>query len=752
MIRLGLQLTLHSGREALTRLLVTTLAVAVGVTILLAVLADFHAFQASSNRRCWECTQGPAAAGHLPAAARGELWNYSVDFYQGQTIERLDVAALGPAAPVPPGISRLPAPGEYYASPALARLLRTVPRDELGDRFPGRLQGTIGGAALSGPRELAVYAGYRASALVQVANTRLVTAIQASPGPQVWTPFFRNVFIVGVLAVVFPILILIGTATRLAAARREERFAALRLVGATPRDVAVLASVESVVSALAGAAAGIAVFLAVRPLLAGAALTGTQYFAAEVTPAAWGYLAMLAGVPAAAAGASLLSLRRVQVSPLGVSRRATPPRPRARRLTTLGVGLGLFVTGMLATTHQGIGGPVFPGLLVVMAGLVIAGPWLTAAAARLGQRVFSGGPALLATRRLRDNPAAAFRSVSGLVLAVFLGTMVGALLPTAESFTATPAAKAMANVLLDAFARTGIDHAPAGTTDGLSPQAGARLIGQLRTLRGASVLPLYSSPQSANPGYQGGYVGVVSCSVMRQLPVLGQCAPGRTAVLANDASLIYDDNPHYSTAPFVSPASPAYPGSLSRLPLQAVLVKVNGPATLERVRTFLATHAPPAGAIAVGQAPTPPRTYGEAVAIRASRAVTVERIVYAAVALTLVTAGCSLAVAVGGGLVERKRPFTLLRVSGTPTGTLYRVVLLEAVFPLAAATVVAAGLAYGMSVLAFARIAPPGTALPVLGHVYYETLGAGLGVSLLVIMAALPLLGRLTSPASVRFE
>ena len=54
MIRLGLQLTLHSGREAFTRLLLTTVAVALGVVVLLGVLAEFHAFQADANRSCWE--------------------------------------------------------------------------------------------------------------------------------------------------------------------------------------------------------------------------------------------------------------------------------------------------------------------------------------------------------------------------------------------------------------------------------------------------------------------------------------------------------------------------------------------------------------------------------------------------------------------------------------------------------------------------------------------------------------------------
>ena len=134
MLRLGLRLTLRSGREAMVRLLITAAAVAVGVALLLGVLAEFHAFQANANQPCWSCTQGASVPATLPA--HGELWNNSVDFYQGQTISRLDVAALGPNAPVPPGITRLPPAGDYYASPALAALLKTVPADQLGAAVP----------------------------------------------------------------------------------------------------------------------------------------------------------------------------------------------------------------------------------------------------------------------------------------------------------------------------------------------------------------------------------------------------------------------------------------------------------------------------------------------------------------------------------------------------------------------------------------------------------------------------------------
>src|SRR5215467_1164888 len=269
-LRLGLRLTLRSGREAAARLVITAAAVAAGVALLLGVLAEFHAFQANASQPCWSCTTGAPVASALPAS--GDLWNVSADFYQGQTITRLNVAPLGSNAPVPPGISRLPAPGTYDASPALERLLRTVPPGQLGARFPGTLAGPIGDAALNGANDLVIYVSYTPRELATVPGTRWVTSISTGRAPEVFTPFFRYAFGVGVLAVLFPMLVLISSATQLAADRREERFAALRLVGGSPADIRVIASVESVVSAFLGAVGGVVIFLLVRPALAGAAL------------------------------------------------------------------------------------------------------------------------------------------------------------------------------------------------------------------------------------------------------------------------------------------------------------------------------------------------------------------------------------------------------------------------------------------------------------------------------------------------
>jgi hypothetical protein len=784
MTRFGLRLTLRGGREGLVRLIVTAVAVAIGVTILLAVLADFNAFRTANGRPCWECTAGPSAtaAAQAAPAARAELWNYGDDVYAGQTIERLSVAALGPGAPVPPGISALPRPGQFYASPALAALLRRVPRDELGDRFPGTLAGIIGEQALSGPAELVSYVGRTPAQLAALPQTVRVTRIATSSGRQIWSPYFRDAFGVAALAFLFPILILIGTGTRLAATRLEERYAALRLVGATTRQVGVVAAVDAFLTALLGVVAGIAVFALLRPVVAGTAVTSARYFPDLVTLTALDYAAVLLAIPAASAIAALLSLRRVRISPLGVTRRVTPPAPPLWRAVPLAAGIIVFAAGVALTTSKKLSPLALLGLIVIMAGLIMAGPWLTARAARLLGRPLAGASSLLAARRLADNPRAAFRAVRGLVLAVFLGTLTAGLLPAVNATTATTSAAALRNVLLDQFiyapvcgndvnctggaggvpfdpSEPGPGTSPASLTPsqrvgllGLPPQAGATLLAQLRAIPGAATYPVYSPSRDADPGTQGPGGqgqdpgnGIMTCASLRQLRVLGQCAPGLTAVAAATDSM-YGDNPSDTTAPFVNQSSPAAPAGYARLSLQAVLVKVASPAVLERVRTVLATRTP------LSESGTAPRTFGEAVQARVAVGDTVERLIYIAVALTLLVAGCSLAVAAGGGLVERKRPFALLRVAGTPAAALYRVVLLETVLPLAVATVVAAGVAWGVAVLTVGRLARPGTPVPVPGHAYFALMGTGLAVSLAVILATLPLLGRMTGPASARFE
>ncbi|HUB94150.1 MAG TPA: FtsX-like permease family protein [Verrucomicrobiae bacterium] len=788
MYRLGLQLVLKSGREALVRLVLTTLAVAIGVTLLLGVLADYHAFQKTSARPSWESTTGTTVTSLPSTTPKAMLWNYSENIYKGQFIEQLNIAALGPNAPILLGIPKLPGPGQFYASPALAHLLQTVPKSELGDRFPGTQVGTIGEAALSFPTELAIFDGYTPNRLVRQQGTVEVTQIATAAQLQGTTNIYKEAFGIGALAVLFPLLILINTATRLSAARREERYAAMRLIGATPRQINIVASVDAIAGALFGAVLGSIIFLLARPAIANIALSGVKFFPNYVTPTIWGYVGMIVCVPIAAAIASLISLRRVQISPLGVSRKATPPKPGIWRLLPLVAGIVLFpyaASQVSKHTANGNGSPnlLFIGFVLIMVGIVLGGSWLTMQVTRMLARFARSAPALLAARRLSDNPKGAFRTVSGLVLAVFVGTVVSILVPAINQAQDPPGETSLSNVL-----RVDYNNSPLNT--GLPPSDTTPLVRKMESYPGTIVIPLYTNPafvifqqqQFAQSSKGSGMLirpvmnanvnppddSIASCVSLEQIRVLGSCPSGAQAVTFTPDSILSGDNPLfvYKDLPLVTHASPVSTANLSDLSLGGMLIEANNANTLEQIRTYLTVYntTVQTGGGKDGNSLTAwqmgelePETVGEVAEIRNNDDTNVGRAVLAVVALTLITAGCSLAVTVGGSLVERKRSFTLLRVSGVSRGTLYIVVLLEAALPLVVVSIAAAAIGLGVGIpvvkTLLTNFEPKDTTIPIHpSSGYYLALGVGLIVALGLVTVTLPLVSRMTRPEEARFE
>ncbi len=347
MIRLGLRLTLSGGREAAARLVVTAIAVALGVGMLLAALACLNALNAQNGRAKWldSGEQGTSSPSGSKSASDPLWWILTADQFGNQTIDRLDLAATGPDSPVPPGIAHLPGPGQYYASPALSKLIRDTPANQLGDRFPGKQIGTIGDSALTGPDALVIVIGHSASQLSHAHDATEVTSIETPAAAAGGTAGVENsatlkyIFIAAACALLFPVLTFIGTATRLAAARREQRFAAMRLVGATPRQVSVIAAVEACLAAVGGVAVGFGLFFLLRPALTTADFTGEPFFPGDLSPGLADILLVAIGIPAAAAVAARVALRRVQIAPLGVSRRVTPRALRAWRVIPLLAGI-----------------------------------------------------------------------------------------------------------------------------------------------------------------------------------------------------------------------------------------------------------------------------------------------------------------------------------------------------------------------------------------------------------------------------
>ena len=196
---------------------------------------------------------------------------------------------------------------------------------------------------------------------------------------------------------VIPVLVFLGMCSRIGAATRDRRLAALRLADATPGQVRALTAADAGVWGTAGAVAGLVCFFGVRGVLAGLLDPARPGIPVDVVPPLPAVLAVLVAVPLLAAAAATLALRRVVTNPLGVSRRGFPRAPRPWGLAVLGLGL-LTPPALSFVADVGIGTFAVSALLIVV-GLVGSATPLTALTGLVLVRL-PGPAALLAGRRL----------------------------------------------------------------------------------------------------------------------------------------------------------------------------------------------------------------------------------------------------------------------------------------------------------------------------------------------------------------
>ena len=742
MIRLGLRLTLGSGREAALRVLVTAAAVALGVGLLLASLAGVNGLHAQTDRGAWLDTSAQASR---PTSTSDRLWWLSsTDQFGNEAIDRIDVAAAGPNAPVPPGLSHLPGPGDYYASPALTILLRSEPANELRDRYPGRQIGTIGAAALPSPNSLIIVIGHTARQLSQAPGAVEVGAIQRTPSSCYACQstvgsgsVLQFILAGGAVALLLPILILIATASRLSAARREQRFAAMRLVGATPRQISVVSAVEAVVAAVAGVAVGLALFFVFRPLLYHVPFTGAPLAQGDLSLHWIDIVLAVIGVPVAAVVSARLALRRVQISPLGVNRRASSRPPRIVRIIPLLAGIAVLAY-FDAVGKPGSNGSqileLLVGFVLLIVGLVLAGPWFTTAGSRLMAKRANRPATLIAGRRLLDNPKAAFRFISGLVIALFIASAAIGALSSVAATNSSGGGSVGKDTLADPFCSFSTTNCPVSAE---VPSVPGQVVAELSTTPGVRAVTLVHQSPSQAP--ERNSFGLVACDQLAKTPAIGKCAPGATvANIGYFLSNLLGHNSHASST--VWPSAQLSAASAARLPVDAVVVATDGSTgSLERARTSLEQAFPfQGGGVAVDA--LDPST--------ARLLAMIQDMTDVIIVASLIIAACSLAVNIAAGLGERKRPFSLLRLTGVPIAVLRRVVALESALPLL--LVAAVSIVVGLVSAALYLHSQVGIAFSIPGVAYWATVVGGLAASLAVIASTFPLLNRMTGPEVAR--
>lgn len=404
---LGFRLAVGGGRGSIVRLVLSTVGIGLAVAILL-VAASLGTVRENRLQRSFDAA---VVTEPIPGVAPLDYLAQNTDF-RGSPIALVYLHPTGPNSPVPPGVDRIPAPGEVVVSPKVDELIAADTSGLLKPRLPGKQIGLIDHEALINPNDLVVYVGAE-----KFAGNAPVYAFGADTGlPRVAEQNILALLLIGLVILLAPVFVFIGTVSRLGAAERDRRLAALRLAGSSLPQLRRIAAAETLVSTLAGLLAGSALFLLLRAMAANIQVFRFGVFPHDLTPP-WPLVALIVlVVPALTVATALTAQRHTIVEPLGVLREAAPARRRLWwRLLPIAAGIALLIpdAGPWTLLGQIL---MASGAMLLLLGIPALLPWLLERAVA-GIR---GGPASfqLAIRRLQTDSGTPSRVVAGLCVVI----------------------------------------------------------------------------------------------------------------------------------------------------------------------------------------------------------------------------------------------------------------------------------------------------------------------------------------------
>ncbi|MGN9894623.1 FtsX-like permease family protein [Micromonospora sp. L31] len=746
-LAMGARMAVGGGRDGWTRAVLTALGVGIGVALLLLAASVPGALDARQARG--DARDDLRMGQELAPAANTLLVSMVETEFRGRPVRGRLVRPEGPDAPVPPGLTRLPAPGEAVVSPALRDLLDSPDGALFAPRLGGaRVTGTIADDGLAGPGEFAFFAGDDRLSTERGA-TRLDRFGGGLPG-EGFGPVLLLLVAVIFVVLLLPIAVFLGAAVRFGGERRDRRLAALRLVGADAVMIRRIAAGEAATGALLGVAVGGALFALGRQLVPLVTLFDLSVYASDVRPPLPLVAIVAVAVPALAVLVSMVALRAVVVEPLGVTRRGVPARRRLWwRLLLPVVGLALLYPltgirddGSAATRYQ-----VAAGAVLLLVGTVTLLPWAT----ELLVRRLRGGPVgwQLAVRRMQLDSATSARLVNGIAVAV-AGTIGLQMLfaGVAREFTTATGqdtSRAQVQVQLPAGPDT------AGAVQRLVTAAG--VTGANSTL---------TTVANAGDLVQ---LRVGDCTALAEFARLDRCAdgdvflvetPGTAAAVAPRATLTVDGTARWRVPADARrvPSRPTPAGWEQREVL--ITPAALGGATLGELRGEVFLRLDPDAPDAVEHVRNAAATIDPTLAVttltevrESDRFADVRRGLYIGVVVTLLLIAASMLVGTLEQLRERRRLLAMLVAVGTRRGTLAWSVLWQTAVPVLVGLTLAVAFGLGLGAVLLRLVQAPVTvAWPVVGL----SVGFGALTVLVVTGLSLPLLMRLTRPDGLRTE
>ncbi|MFJ4874868.1 ABC transporter permease [Streptomyces sp. NPDC088745] len=760
-LRLGARFAVSGGREGWIRTILTAVGVGLGVSLLLITAAIPNALAARDERGY---ARGEFAGRTDTAGRNTLLLGIAQADFRDLSIRGRLVQAEGPDAPVPPGLTALPGPGELAVSPELRKLLDSDAGALLRERLKGTVTAVISDEGLLGPHELSYFQGTDRL----VAGRGEVVRLDAFEGAsrEGLDSTMMLLVLVALVVLLVPVAVLIAAAVRFGGERRDRRLAALRLVGADARSTRWVAAGETFVGALGGLLLGGGLFFLARSMARLITLESISVFPSDLVPAPWLVLLICGAVPASAVLVTLLALRGVVIEPLGVVRTAKPVRRRLWwRLLLPAAGLALLVPQI----RRGDAGgnfdqfPVVGGTALLLIGVTALLPWVVeSVVSHLGRGPLSWQ---LAIRRLQLSSGTAARAVNGIAVAVAGAIALQMLLGSASGryTTDTSADKARADVTV--------------AIDAASPAAprADRLAEQLAGIPGVRVaLRLTDTTVGDAPkeSQRINNVTVGDCPALRQIAELPSCRDGDAFLAAGEGTAGITPGKRY----YLDPEEGTGQGRAVpwTLPAGAATVPVRAGGLRDQSAGILATPgAMPAAAAAVSShsmylkvdpaavdateharnalAAADPliQVYGVAAERVNDRFDQIRRAVLAGSTCVLLLIGASLLISQLEQLRERRKLLAALVAFGTRRTTLGWSVLWQSALPVGLGLLLAVAVGYGLGAV---LLLMTGFRVGIDWNAIGAMSGLGAGVVLLVTLLSMPALWRLMRPEGLRTE
>jgi ABC-type antimicrobial peptide transport system permease subunit len=771
----GLRLAV-SGRKPWGRLAVTAIGIALGVALLLAAasIPNVNDARESRDQARWGGTAGAENA--------SVLVSQTVTYFRDDSFQGLWVQNQRPDAAVAPGLVRNPQPGEVMVSPALQALLASPDGALLQPRFP-KVAGVIGEEGLIGPNELFFYAG--TNALSPQSNNVLRVADRFGElepvGSQVFSVSAWFVLALGIAALLVPIVVYVAATSRLAETARQRRLSAMRLVGASGKQVHRMAAGEALAGALLGVALGWGLFFLGRTAASGVTVVDIAVFAADIQPVWWLATLVTLGIPAVAVLVTIGALQHTITEPLEVTRQTVSrPRRLVWRLVPLVVGsLGL----LAITVHSGGTDsdtlPLFVFFVVlVLIGIPVLLPWCVE---RAVGRLRGGSTAWqLAVRRLQLTSGTAARSV-GAIAVVVAGVI--ALQTALAAATAAEAEKVRPGPSTSAPRSWG----DATLASALPPDAAeiGRTEQELRALPGVEDIraAVQVGAERLDPSeHQGSYTKmlIADCVAINKLIAAADCRDGDAFALPSSAPLRPGERLELSAAPYGAEYRPAdtphawnvpaqlrpmanpavfdqgsvdmvltpaaavgVPDSTRYLGFELKFAPGASPDLVDHVRNVAAAHL--IDFHAMGSFYTGSSSDTEQAALAAIRTA-----LLAGAVLTFALIGCSLFVAAAEQIQERRRPLAVLGAVGVPKRTLWWSQLLQNGVPMLVAAVLATVVGMLLGVLVALAAGADQISFDVPGML--GLFAFAIAAVVVVTALTLPALNRSTQPTGLRTE